>query len=83
MTAVQSYLSRVPGVSDVQVKQMILESFSNVGTKTEAFHHLKKMRLEDDKSLLAHNTEHAVIHGAVYGISLENQISQITFLGLF
>ena len=37
MTAVQSFLCRVPGASDAQVKQMILESFSNVGTKTEAF----------------------------------------------
>ena len=80
MTAVQSFLSRTPAASDVQVKQIILESFSNIGTKTEAFHHLKKMSLEDDESLLAHNAEYAAIHKAAYRITPDNQISQITFL---
>ena len=80
MTAVQSYLSRVPGASNAQVKQMILENFSNVGTRTEAFHHLKKMVLEDDESLMAHNAEYAAIHEAAYGITPDNQINQITFL---
>ena len=61
---------------------MILEYFSNVGTKTEAFHHLKKMSLDDDddKSLLAHNTEYAAIHEAAHGITPDNQLNQITFL---
>ena len=80
MTQVQSFLSRVPGASDAQVKQMILESFSNVGIKTEAFHHLKKMSLEDDESLLAYNAEYAATHKAAYGITPDNQINQITFL---
>ena len=79
-SAVQSFLAIEPGASDSQVKQMILESFSNVGTKTEAFYYLKKMRLENNESLLAHNTEYAAIHEAAHGISPENQISQPTFL---
>ena len=37
-TAVQSLLSREPDANDAKVKQIILESFSNVGTKAEAFH---------------------------------------------
>ena len=80
MSAVSSFLAKKPGASDSQVKQMILESFSNVGTKTEAFHYLKKMRLESDESLLTHNAEYAAIHKAAYGIAPENQISQTTFL---
>ena len=79
-TQVQSFLARVPGASDTQVKQMILESFSNVGTKTEAFHYLKKMSLDDDESLLVHNAEYAAIHEATYRITPENQTNQITFL---
>ena len=47
--AVSSYLTRVPEASDSQVKQMILQSFSNIGTRTEAFHYLRKMSLDNDK----------------------------------
>ena len=79
-TQVQNFLLRVPGTSDAQIKQMILECFSNVGTKTEAFHHLKKMSLDDDESLLAHNTQYAAIHEAAHRIIPDNQMSQITFL---
>ena len=80
MSAVMSFLAREPGASDSQVKQMILESFSNVGTKTEAFHYLKKMRLENDESLIAHNAEYAAIHEAAYGLTPERQFDQTTFL---
>ena len=38
------------------------------------------MNLEDDESLLSHNAEYAAIHEAAYGITTDNQISQITFL---
>ena len=79
-TQVQNFLVRVPGASDTQIKQMILECFSNVGTKTEVFHHLKKMSLDDDESLLAHNAEYAAIHEAAHRITPDNQMSQITFL---
>ena len=80
MSAVMSFLTREPTASDSQVKQMILESFSNVGTRTEAFHHLKKMRLESDESLIAHNAEYAADHEAAYGVTPERQFDQATFL---
>ena len=80
MSAVLSFLAREPGASDSQVKQIILESFSNVGTKTEAFHNLKKMRLQNDESLVAHNAEYAAIHEAVYGLTPERQPDWTTFL---
>ena len=47
-TQVQNFLIRVPGATDTQIKQMILECFSNMGTRTEAHHYLKKMTLDDD-----------------------------------
>ena len=80
MSEVSSFLAREPGVSDSQVKQMILESFSNIGTRTEAFHYLKKMRLDNDESLLAHNAEYAAIHEAAHGLAPESQPDQHTFL---
>ena len=43
-------------------------------------HHLKKMSLDDDKSLLAHNAEYAAIREAAHRITPDNQMSQITFL---
>ena len=76
-TAVQSLLVTEPDASDSKVTQMILESFSNVGTKTEAFHHL---RLDDNESLLAHNAEYAAIHEAAHGLPPERQSNMQTFL---
>ena len=36
-------ISRYPNASDAQLKRIILESFSNIGTRTEASHYLKMM----------------------------------------
>ena len=80
MTAVSNFLAREPGATDSQIKQMISESFSNLGTRTEAFHYLKKMTLDNDESLLAHNAEYAAIHKAAYGLTPERQPDQCTFL---
>ena len=79
MSAVTSFLAREPDASDSQVEQMILESFSNVGTRTEASHYLRRMRLESDNSLIAHNAEYAVVHEAAYGITPERQTNQAAF----
>ena len=79
-TQVQNFLIRVPEPTDTQIKQHILECFSNVGTRTEAHHYLKKMTLDEDECLLAHNTEYAAIHEAAHGISPENQMSEIAMM---
>ena len=79
-TQVQNFLIRVPGASDTQIKQMILECFSNVGTRTEAHHYLKKMTLDDDESLLAHKAEYAAIHKAAHRITPDNQMSEVAFM---
>ena len=79
-TQVQNFLIRVPAASDAQIKQLILECFSNVGTRTEAHHYLKKMSLDDDESLLAHNADYAAIHEAAHGITPDNQMSEVAFM---
>ena len=56
-TQVQTFLCRVPEATDTQIKQHILECFSNVGTRTEAHHYLTRMTLDEDESLLARNRE--------------------------
>ena len=48
-------ISRYPNASDAQLKRIILESFSNVGTRTEASHYLKMMQLDSNDTLAAHN----------------------------
>ena len=50
-TQVQNFLCRVPEATDVEIKQHILECFSNVGTRTEAHHYLTRMTLDEDESL--------------------------------
>ena len=41
---VVTVISRYPNVSDAQLKRIILESFSNVGTRLEATQYLKKIK---------------------------------------
>ena len=54
-------ISRYPNASDAQLKRIILESFSNVGTRTEASHYLKMMRLDSNDTLAAHNAEYEAV----------------------
>ena len=61
---------RYPNTSDAQ---LILESFSNVGTRTEASHYLKMMRLDSNDTLAAHNAEYEAVHTVAYSISAEEQ----------
>ena len=69
-------ISRYPTASDAQLKRIILECFSNVGTRTEASHYLKTMRLDSNDSLAAHNAEYEAVHTVAYGISAENQTDE-------
>ena len=79
-TQVQNFLIRVPEATNAQIKQHILECFSNVETRTEAHHYLKKMTLDEDESLLAYNAEYAAVHEAAHGISPENQMSETALM---
>ena len=66
-------ISRYPNASDTQLKRIILESFSNVGMRTEASHYLKMMRLDSNDTLASHNAEYKAVHTVAYGISTEEQ----------
>ena len=63
-TQVQIFTSKTPDATDAELKQHILESFSNVGSRTEAHHYLTRMTVDEDESLLAHNSEYAAVHEA-------------------
>ena len=79
-TQVQTFLSRVPDATNAEIKQHILECFSNVGTRTEAHHYLTRMTLDEDESLLAHNSEYAAVHKAAHGITPEEEKSEIALM---
>ena len=79
-TQLQTFLSRVPDATDTEIKQHILECFSNVGTRTEAHHYLKRMTLDEDESLMAHNSEYAAVHEAAHGITPDEQRSEIALM---
>ena len=66
-------ISRYSNASDAQLKRIILESISNVGTRTEASHYLKMMRLDNNDTLAAHNAEYEAVHTVAYGIPAEEQ----------
>ena len=79
-TQIQIFMTKTPDATDGELKQYILESFSNVGSRTEAHHYLIRMTLDEDESLLAHNSEYAAIHEAAHGITLEEQRSEIALM---
>ena len=76
--AINDFIRTKPDATNAQVKQWVLEHFSNVGTKTEAFHYLGEMKVEDDESLLAHNAEYGAVHEVAYEIPPERQENQRT-----
>ena len=79
-TQVQTFMSRVPDATDTELKQHILECFSNVGSRTEAHHYLTRMTMDEDESLLAHNSEYAAVHEAAHGITPEEKRSEIALM---
>ena len=79
-TQVQIFMSKTPGATDTELKQHILESFSNVGSRTEAHHYLIRMTVDEDESLLAHNSEYAAVHEAAHGITPEKQRSELALM---
>ena len=75
-----TFLTGKPDATDDEIKQIILENFSNVGTKAEARHVLRTIRLQNDESLLTHNAEYTAIHEAAYGIPPEQQTDEDVML---
>ena len=79
-TQVQIFMSKTPDATDTELKQHILESFSNVGSRTEAHHYLTRMTVDEDESLLPHNSEYAAVHEAAHGITPEEQRSELALM---
>ena len=79
-TQVQIFTSKTPDATDAELKQHILESFSNVGSRTEAHHYLTRMTMDEDESLLAHNSEYAAVHEVAHGITPEEQRSELALM---
>ena len=77
---VVTVISRYPNASDTQLKKIILESFSNVGTRIEATQYLKKLRLDSSEALAAHNAEYKAVHTVAYGITAEHQTDEVILL---
>ena len=77
---VVTVISRYPNASDAQLKKIILESFSNVGTRIEATQYLRKLRLDSSEALAAHNAEYEAVHTVAYGITAERQTDEVILL---
>ena len=73
---VLTVISKYPNATDAEVKWIILECFSNVGTKVEASHYIKKMRLDKNSALMTHNAEYAAVHAVAHDMTPEEQTDQ-------
>ena len=77
---VVTVISRYPNASDAQLKRIILESFSNVGTRLKATQYLKKLRVNSNEALAAHNAEYEAVHTVAYGVAAEHQTDEVILL---
>ena len=66
-------ISRHPSAPEAELKRVILENFSNVGTRLEASHYLRKMRLAENKPIVTHNSGYAAVHTVAYNLKPEEQ----------
>ena len=69
-------ISRYQNAINAELKRVILECFSNVGTRLEANHYLRNMRLNENNTLMIHNVEYAAAHAVAYGMTPEEQTDQ-------
>ena len=72
-------ISRHPSAPDAKLKRVILENFSNIGSRLEASHYLRRMRMAENKPIVTHNSEYAAVHAVAYNLKPEEQTDQQVF----
>ena len=69
-------------ISDLELKQIILQNFSDIATSSEAAQKLRTMQMKTDQPIRAHNYYFTAVHEAAFGIKPEDQRMRFVFEGL-
>ena len=66
-------------ISDLELKQIILQNFSDIATPSEAAQKLRTMQMKADQPIRAHNYYFTAVHEAAFGIKPEDQKMRFVF----
>ena len=66
-------------ISDLELKQIILQNFSDIATPSEAAQKLRTMQIKTDQPIRSHNYYFTAVHEAAFGIKPEDQKMRFVF----
>ena len=66
-------------ISDLELKQIILQNFSDIATPSEAAQKLRTMQMKTDQPIRSHNYYFTAVHEAAFGIKPEDQRMRFVF----
>ena len=66
-------------ISDLELKQIILQNFSDIATPSEAAQKLRTMQMKTDQPIRSHNYYFNAVHEAAFGIKPEDQKMRFVF----
>ena len=66
-------------ISDLELKQIILQNFSDIATPSEAAQKLRTMQMKAEQPIRAHNYYFSAVHEAAFGIKPEDQRMRFVF----
>ena len=66
-------------ISDLELKQIILQNFSDIATPLEAAQKLRTMQMKADQPIRSHNYYFTAVHEAAFGIKPEDQKMRFAF----
>ena len=66
-------------IGDLELKQIILQNFSDIATPSDAAQKLRTMQMKTDQPIRAHNYYFTAIHEAAFGIKPEDQRMRFVF----
>ena len=66
-------------ISDLELKQIILQNFSDIATPSEAAQKLRTMQMKTDQPIRSHNYYFTAVHEAAFRIKPEDQKMRFVF----
>ena len=66
-------------ISELKLKQIILQNFSDIATPSEAAQKLRTMQMKTDQPIRSHNYYFTAVHKAAFGIKPEDQKMRFVF----
>ena len=66
-------------ISDLELKQIILQNFSDIATPSEAAQKLRTMQMKADQPIRSHNYYFTAVHEAAFGTKPEDQKMRFVF----